>query len=365
MLTRRELLRRFALASGAVPALMLSQACGGQDESQPTATQAATQEPAGTTEPVGTTPSDAAPAAAEPEKAKLTLALPSASGHTFLPAWLIQEQTAKEEGLEVEVVSFRGDAASAQALVGGSVDLALQSPNGLINMLSGGQEVVGFYAGFWQTLFWWMADPEIQSWDDVRGKIVGVTTPGSLTDTLTRYALKRNGIDPSEVNLTNAGSSGEQLEALKAGRLHVSCMVKPLCWQAEADGMTILGKQEDDVAPSWPTHIYQARQAFYDENPNTIRAFLRAHVRAIRLAEENPDIAVDVLARNMKIEESLAQSAYDDVMRGFNIQGELPPDDVMSVFWDITIEAGNATERWENSRLLDRRYVDTFDEWAP
>ena len=37
----------------------------------------------------------------------------------------------------------------------------------------------------------------------------------------------------------------------------------------------------------------------------------------------------------------------------------------MPVFWEIAVAAGEVTEPWPESRFFDRRFVDTFDEWAP
>src|ERR1700704_3293926 len=89
----------------------------------------------------------AAPGQIEKRKLTLGLAVPAAS---FLPVYVAAARTWKEQGVEGEIVSFRGDAEVSQAMAGGSLDLSLQSFDGLINLIVANQAVKGFYAGFHQ-----------------------------------------------------------------------------------------------------------------------------------------------------------------------------------------------------------------------
>ena len=100
-------------------------------------------------------------------------------------------------------------------------------------------------------------------------------------------------------------------------------------------------------------------------SPQTLRAFLRAHVAAIRLARADRDLAVKVLVDQVKYQPSYAGRAYDENMPGFDERGRLPDDEYMDVFWSIAIAGGTAREPWPASRLLDARFIGTFAEWAP
>src|SRR5882757_8072405 len=131
----------------------------------------------------------AAPGQIEKRKLTLGLAVPAAS---FLPVYVAAARTWKEQGLEVEIVSFRGDAEVSQAMAGGSLDLSLQSFDGLINLIVANQPVKGFYAGFHQADFAWLAQSSVKDWKDLKGGTVGVSTFGSLTDQLTRYVLRKH-----------------------------------------------------------------------------------------------------------------------------------------------------------------------------
>ena len=311
-------------------------------------------------------PALAAPAAIGPlEKPKLTLGL-AVDGSNFAAVYVAAARLWKEMGLNIEMTSFRGDAEVAQALAGDSIDVSLQSYQGLINLISANQPVIGCYAGFWQADFAWLAQPAIKSWNDLKGQAIGVSTFGSLTDQLTRYALHRHGLEPGkDVQIVQAGPSASSIQALKSGRLLAAIQSAPTKWVAEDAGLTVLGTQATEVAPQWPKHAYMAKTAFIDKNPNTVKAFLRAHVAAIRLAKTDRAMAVKLLIDTIKYQPDYAERAYDEVMPGFDERGHLPDSQYMDVFWSIEMAGGEVKEPWPDAKLLDDRFIKSFDEWAP
>jgi NitT/TauT family transport system substrate-binding protein len=300
-------------------------------------------------------------APAPPEKPRLTLGI-SLDAASFMPVYIAAAHTWKQHGLAVELISFRGDSEVSQALAGNSIDLSLQSLDGLINLIKAGQPVKGFYAGFYQSDFAWLAQPQVKRWADLKGATAGVSTYGSLTDQLTRYILRKNGLTPEkDVQILQAGTTAAMLQALKANRLGLAILSPPFKWMAAEAGYNQLGAQSD-IAPQWPKHAFMAKTSFIEQNPNTLQAFLRAHVGALRLARAEPAVAVDILAERLKWTKPHAQRAYQEVMPGYNERGTLP-DAHMDVFWSIEQQGGAVTEPWPDAKLLDERFIRSFDTW--
>jgi NitT/TauT family transport system substrate-binding protein len=307
----------------------------------------------------------AAAAAGKIEQRKLTLglAVPAAS---FLPVYVAAARTWKEQGLGIEIVSFRGDAEVSQAMAGGSLDLSLQSFDGLINLINADQPVRGFYAGFHQADFAWLAQPAVKAWGDLKGGTIGVSTFGSLTDQLTRFVLRKHGLKPeTDVQIMQAGPSATSIQLLRSGRLLAAIQSAPTKWVAQDLGLTVLGTQENEIAPQWPKHTFVARAKFIEDNPETLRAFLRAHVAAIRLARDDRALAVKVLVDQVKYQPSYAARAYDENLSAFDERGRMPEEKYMDIFWSILIAARTVKEPWPASRLMDDRFIATFAQWAP
>jgi NitT/TauT family transport system substrate-binding protein len=299
------------------------------------------------------------------EKRKLVAAIP-VDAASFLPIYLAAGRTWKQQGLDIELTAFRGDAEVSQALVGGSIDFSIQSGDGLVNMINAGAPVIAFYAGFLQSDYAWLSQPSIKSWDALKGRTAGVSTFGSATDQLTRYALRRHGLVPEkDIQIVQAGPPASIAQALKAERLAVGILAPPMNWITADAGFNILGSQGEEIAPRWPKHVFVAKRKFLDNNPNTVRAILAAHVAAVRLARADRDLVVATYMERLKFQKPYAERAYDAIVPFYDEGGALPDPKSMDVFWSLQIERGEAKEPWPSDRLLDDRFVRTFADWAP
>jgi NitT/TauT family transport system substrate-binding protein len=286
-------------------------------------------------------------------------------GTSFAIPYVAAARTWQEQGLDVEQSVFRGDSEVAQALAGGSIDISFQSFDGAISLTMAGQETTAFYAGFYQADFAWMAKPEIASWADMKGKGIGISTLGSITDALTRHALAKHDLVPErDVQMIQAGGSASGFQALKAGRIAACILNAPFKWIAAEAGFKELANMATEIAPQWPKHAIVAKRSFLDKNPQTVKAFLRAHVAACRLAKSDRDLTVQILIDRLKYERRFAERAYDEVVPAMNERGTLP-EAAMPIFWQIKMEDGSVKEPWPDDRILDERFIKTFDEWAP
>jgi ABC-type nitrate/sulfonate/bicarbonate transport system substrate-binding protein len=164
------------------------------------------------------------------------------------------------------------------------------------------------------------------------------------------------------VQLIQVGTTASMLQALKAGRLGLAILSPPFKWMAQEAGFTQLATQMD-IAPQWPKHAYLAKTKFIDDNPNTLRAFLRAHVAALRLARADRALAVDILINRLKWTKDYAERAYEEVMPAYDERGSLL-DAHMDVFWSIEIAGGAVTQAWPDARLIDDRFIKSFADWA-
>ncbi len=219
----------------------------------------------------------------------------------------------------------------AVAVASSSIDIAAASLSDVINLIAADQPVKAFYAGGFHADFEWFARPGIGSWREMRGRTVAISTFGSLSDFLTRHVMRRHGLAPGhDARLIRAGETGNRFAALKAGRVDATILLPPFTWYSEELGFTRLSSQAAEIASAWPRVVLFAREQFLAENVHTLRRFLRA---------------------------------YAEAMAGFDERGRFPVD-VMPIFWEIAIATGDVKEPWPEPRYLDRRFIDTFDQWA-
>ena len=309
-------------------------------------------------------PVPAVPLAAGLEKTHLRFGF-SGSAQNYLPLDLAVDHTFRDQGLTGELIVLNAVAPVPAALASGSIDVAVLGLNTAVTMIGAGHPVKVFYLVSVRPDFEWFARPTVRDWGDLKGGSVAVSGFGSASDVLTRYVLQRHGFAATpELQIVQAGSSASRLAALQAGRVDAALLVPPFTWSAESLGFRRLGSQASEVSPEWPQVVLVASEKLLADSPRTVRALLRAYVAGVRLARSDQESAVRVLMERLRLDHPYAERAYAEVTAGLDERGRLPRGS-MPIFWQIAIAAGEVTEAWPDSRFLDSRFIDSFEEWAP
>lgn len=298
------------------------------------------------------------------EKSDLKIGLP-VRATSFLPVYAAQEKGFfQKNGLNSQIILFRGDAGVVQALVAGSVDLNVASLTGLLSAISAGQKLKAVWGGYDSADFAWYAQKNIHSTKDLRGKSFAVSSFGSLTDSLTRYLIQKSGLNPQrDVRILQIGGTPAMLAALRAGRVDVAILSPPTKFAAKEEGFNKIFDQRTDIAREWPKHVVYSTESFIRQHPQTIRAFIRSTVEAIRFAKANRGAAVAIISKVFKMNQGFAAQAYDDVIDYLYADGRLPDPKSFDTFWKISIFTGDVKERWPLSKYFDESFLKTRKEW--
>jgi NitT/TauT family transport system substrate-binding protein len=307
----------------------------------------------------------AAPAV-KPEMTKLTVGL-AVPAFCFLPIWVAdQKGFLKEEGFtDVKILAFGGDADVMQALAAGSVDINMASLTGLVSSITSGQKFKAVWGGYNMAQFEWYAQPKYKSISETKGARYGISKFGAMTDFLTRFALRKAGIDPEkDVSILQIGPDAQNLAALVSGLIDVSILSIPLSYMAAEKGMVKLMSQKDNIALDYPTEIVYAKEEFIAKNPNTIKAFLRGTGKAIEWIKAKPEGAADVASRQLKLNLEYCAKGVNAFRDGWFSDGRLAQaQEGMKVFWTIAVEVGDVKEPWPYNKWLDETFLKTQDQW--
>src|SRR5262249_48054410 len=92
-------------------------------------------------------------------------------------------------GLYADPVAMRGSGESSKAMIGGSIQVAPIATPTVINAGLSGSDLVILAHTLPGVVHAMIVKPEIKRVEDLKGKKVGVTTFGSLTDFLVRHIL--------------------------------------------------------------------------------------------------------------------------------------------------------------------------------
>ena len=132
-------------------------------------------------------------------------------------------------GLDAEVITVMGSGIGSKALISGNLDIIpIATPTVIAANLAGADMAILAHT-MPAVVHALMVQPEIKRPEDLKGKKIGVSSLGSLTDFLVRSIAKKKGLNPDRdiTLLTTGGSDSERVMALKAGAVDASALSHP------------------------------------------------------------------------------------------------------------------------------------------
>src|SRR5437588_683753 len=163
-----------------------------------------------------------APAAAPPAAPlqKLSVAYSNVSADD-LASWVAKEAGIyAQNGLDVDLQLIAGGSKTMAALLSGQEDLTLQGGGEVLSASASGADLVVLAALAPVYPYLFEVSPDIKTIDDLRGKKVGVSSPGGSADIASRVALKKQGLDPDvDVTFVAVDSHANRTAALISGAI--------------------------------------------------------------------------------------------------------------------------------------------------
>ena len=180
-----------------------------------------------TAAPAATTAASAPPAAAT-----ATPLVPIAVKAAFtnltgdsLPIWTAMDAGIfKKNGLDVDLQSIDGGARGMAALLANGVEIISVGGAECLSATAAGAKITVTAVLTPVFPYHLMAAPEIKTVQDLKGKKIGISSPGGSADIATRRALKAVGLDPDKDGITfiAMGSHAQRTAALFAGSIQAA-----------------------------------------------------------------------------------------------------------------------------------------------
>jgi NitT/TauT family transport system substrate-binding protein len=170
---------------------------------------------------------------------------------------------------------------------------------------------------------YFVVKPNIQSIDQLRGKIFAVDSLGSSTTyLLAREVLKQAGLDPDkDIKIIGSGDAFARLAQMKAGTIDATSMTPPQLLVARNHGFRILGSVKN--VPELPSTGIAASEKLLKENPEHVRKMLRATVRALVFVRENRDETIRLVMDHLKLDRAVAEESYELVKEAYSPDGSM------------------------------------------
>jgi NitT/TauT family transport system substrate-binding protein len=199
-------------------------------------------------------------------------------------------------------------------------------------------------------------DSPIKTLDDIKGKKIGITTVGSLTDWLLKRVVADKKWAPTDVTAVTVGGLDSTKAALKTGQIDGVVIALELGYALEdAKEWRVLAPLAP-FAPDFHTHVIYARDELIAKNPDLIERLLRGWFETIAFMRANKERTVEITAKVINLKPSVISRVYDEQIKMFSADGQFDPK-ALVVLRKSLVEMGLIQHTPEDSAMFTTRFV--------
>lgn len=267
----------------------------------------------------------------------------SAVSGAFAPLWLAQDKGFfAKYGLAVDL-KYVLDSTATQALLSRSLDI-VNASGGIIDAGLGGVRVV-FIAGILNRIvFSLYGKPEIRQLSDLRGKVLGVTQPGSTTDFAARILIQELGMTPGkDVRILYLKGMPEIISALSQGIIDAGILSAPTTLKARQAGF----KESLDITARNIPMIHAAlatTRDFVKEHPDHVQRYLQGYLEGLKTARTDPELTKQVISKYTRMTNAEdVEETYQTFLKAWEKAPYVPAAAVQTLLNFATHPAAKAT----------------------
>ena len=268
----------------------------------------------------------------------------------------------KKYDLDVPIVFVTPGAPAVAAILSGDSEVAQISAASIARPFVQGNKDPVFVAGIKSLLTHsFIAKPEINRPEQLKGKRIGVSRIGSNPHYFAVQALRHFGIDSREVNYIQTGGAPETLAALVAQAIDVAVLTVPTDAQALKLGYhyVIYGP---DLHIAYLATGYSTRRSVMAKRGAAIGRFVRAMAEAAKVMHTDKDFTFKVLQKYLRVDDrSLLEASYNVEIKALEPRLALKLEGIQSTLDEIAPTEPRA-KTVTPQEMIDTRYLDEMEK---
>lgn len=259
----------------------------------------------------------------------------SAQAFNFLPLGIgIEQKFYEKNGVDVTEIDFGGSAKLHQAMIAGAIDFGLGAGTDIAFLVKGAPEMAVAAIAITPALFGVIVqyDSPIKTLGDLKGKRMGISTVGSLTQWLAFQIAKKEGWDPTSFTFVTDGSEyTPQLAALETHAIDAQISGAALGWNLELQKKGRLLAPASAWVGAFLQNVVFASGDIIQKDPAAVRGFVKGWLEAVAYMGSHKTETIAFARSKDHFAEEVEQQQYTTVMPSFSTDGSFPPDAVAPV----------------------------------
>src|SRR5207237_5430621 len=246
----------------------------------------------------------------------------SVTSESMTAVWVARDRGLfRKHGLDMQFILMPRNPLAVAALIAGEIDAAIIGPGHLVNAGISGADLIGI-ANFHQKLDYRLnSRPDIKKAEDLRGKRVAISGPGSTSHLVSWLSLQGLNIEPTQARITFLTIPGTEMNrrlALETGGVDATtlrCAVGDLygnkgynvLYNFKSTGMTL------------PQSMLVTTRRTAANKPQVIEAYLKTMIEAIAVTFDpaNKELVTRLLASNLRLSPGDAEESYQAVINSY------------------------------------------------
>ncbi|MEE8449669.1 MAG: ABC transporter substrate-binding protein [Thermodesulfobacteriota bacterium] len=235
----------------------------------------------------------------------------------------------KQEGLDVNWVTFKSGGPHMQALAAGKSDMGMTGGVSLMRPMAKGVPVIGIadLKALQNFYFWVKADSPINKAQDLKGKKVGISRTGGLGHAYAQVVLRALGLE-SQTKLVATGRLTASIAALKSGVVDAVVYTPMAMGIPKYQGVAREVVSVRDFMPKpWVDLIVFTSKGLIAKDPGTVNKLLSGYLKAVGFISKNRAWAIQKMKEKFRYPDPLAAEVFDRIMKNYKSKrGEVKVD---------------------------------------
>ena len=200
--------------------------------------------------------------------------------------------------------------------------------------------------------FFLMTKPDIRSVADLKGKVVGISYPGSTTHLVAESILRHFNLEPGrDVSFFPTGDNQARLVALETGRVAATIGTPPYNILAPAKGLKVLLWARDYVAI--PQNGLIVTDKKIQQSPDQVKRMIKGTIEALQFIRRDKEESIDIAAKWMQLDRPRVKAVLESVFPLYSADGTMT-DVMLQAALDVEVQRGKIERKVALSEIADR-----------
>ncbi len=244
-------------------------------------------------------------------------------------AWMAKDIGAYEKyGIDAQLIYISSGPTVVQALLGGDLFGGIAATNAVIAAILRGAPLMSVASTANRPYHRLWVQPEIRRFADLKGKTLGVTRFGSVTDNLTRMLLKKHGLE-NAVAVRQMGGTMEVGAAFEKKQI-AGAVTSTLRVQSTVEPRLLAKLVDMGIDYSMDVIVFSRDQV--KQTPQLVDGMLRAYTEGVAAIHHQKSLALKAIAKYARLRDpEKIDEIYQDSILYLEKTPRVEPEAVNSI----------------------------------